>query len=232
MAIPRTTDRPPVGVPTHETILTDAALKQLDVLLRPGTGRSRYAIEEATFAAGRPDLLLLAASPVALKAACRAGLRVRNFAEAQVLAAATTGSSSGFTRDHARALERSLRSRGWTALAVERASSLVFDSLLIEAKHSEWRQGVRQLVRNRRHVHRAALLLPSRAVPRLDATVLRVASIGLLRATPAGAAVVWDVDSPVAHPSRAGSLWMTELAIRVRLAARAPQAPRTRRALP
>ena len=201
-----------VGVPKAESDLTDAAQNSLALLLRPGPGRSVYTVPEAPFPNGRPDLVLIAISPAAVRARMARGLRLSNFTEAKVLAAVLDDSlAPGVTPEHARAVERRLESRGWLDPSYSQLD-YVSDSLIVEAKQAEWRRGLRQLIRNRRYAHRAALLVPASIARLVDETALNRLQCGLLSF--GDDVLAWRQDSLMTTPSHAGILWLTELALR------------------
>jgi hypothetical protein len=204
--------RPRVGAPSAESQLTRAAVAQTDQLMKPGPGRSLFVLTEVELGIGRPDMLLMAASPGALRARQARGLRLHNWTEARVLAAHLTNrETAGVTRSHALSVGRRLAERGWGG--VRRVNSVHVESLLIEAKVADWKRGLRQLARTRRLAHRSALLVPRSLRHLIDRSVLTHGNIGLVTVD-AGFRLRWERKGRARRLSPAADLWLTELAIR------------------
>ena len=203
-----------VGVPRDEALLTAAAIEQAHVLLRPGPGRSLIILNEVELGSGRPDLLLLAASKRGLLARASTGLRLANLTEARVLAGLYTGTPSGHSQGHVRAVTKRLQDLGWLAdqTAVQ-VSPLIATSLLVEAKVRDWRTGIGQLSKNRWAASSSALLVPAhvgRLVPR---QVLRHNRLGLIALSGSGQ-VSWQIQLRRRPLPVLADLWLSELAIR------------------
>jgi len=209
-----------VGVPTRESLLTDAAVQEPHVLLPPGTGRRVHVLTEVEIGIGRPDIVVVAYSPRALDALLRRSLRISNLTEARLLAALLSNGpqdpwrAAGITRSHGRRKERQLADRGWLSRDVVGATpKVVGDSLLVEAKVSSWRAGLLQLVRTRGLAHRAALLVSAESAPRVDRRALRKYGVGLLTYAP-GHGVHWVRRSTFRGVRLASELWLGELVAR------------------
>ena len=87
------------------------------------------------------------------------------------------------------------------------------DSLIVEAKVSNWRRAVSQLARIRDSAHRSALALPADCVGRVGRPFLKKNQLGLLAVDTRGG-VTWRRGSPRRELSLAADLWLVELAIR------------------
>ena len=203
-----------VGVPVAERALTDT----LDVLARsvvaPGSGRSLVHLHEVEVGSTRPDAILLVVSLAGLNARLRAGLRLPSLAHARVLESIRTGVPSGYSRSHVDQLTSSLRERRWLTRQkhVRDVSRLIARSLVVEAKVSDWRRGIRQLAKARWLCHEAALLMPLKTQHRVSRVTLRHNRLGLLVARPYE--LKWQIRSPSLEVPWAANLWLTELAIR------------------
>lgn len=206
--------RAPVGVAKAEIALTVAALHGARELLSPGRGRTLVTIDEADFGVGRPDLLVLTLSTSRLSAKARRGLRLRNFVEAIVLAAeAGEGTALSLTSKHRADVERRLSQTGWGSVSDHDISDIAtYESLLLEAKVKDWRTGLAQLARARRHFSQAALLMPRSVLIRVPRTYLRAYAIGLIAYTPTE--VTWVRQAPARAQALSSRLWLDELAIR------------------
>ena len=206
-----------VGVPLHEVRLTNALEAGARDLFRPGVGRNAITVPEPDMPAGRPDLVAIAVSRRTVDFRRNRGLRLSTHSEARVLARAvhserTTGLSEGSERD----IRLRLQIRGWLrpngspAVPVE---ARVGDSLIVEAKVSNWRRAVSQLARIRDAAHRSALALPTECVGRVGRPFLRKNQLGLVTVD-TGGRVAWRRSSPRREISLAADLWLVELAIR------------------
>ena len=203
-----------VGVPVAESELTSALQEQTGSILAPGRGRSLVLLWEVDLGIGRPDALLLSLSLSGLRARSRAGLRLPSAAHARMLAAIEARRSTGFSSGHERQLTAELRANGWTTHAkrVRGVSNLVWNSLVIEAKMSDWRGGIFQLARVRWAAHSAALLMPNETQHRASRKALRHNRLGLF--VYRDSTIVGQIEPPAAPLSRMADLWLTELAIR------------------
>lgn len=211
-----------VGVPTKESELTVAAqVFARTVLLPPNRGRQLIVLTEVEIGVGRPDLVLLSFSPIGLLRRAQNGPRLRSFTEAR-LAAALSGPTSanspwarvGITRSHAQRLKARLRAGGWfgTSGQVKWPSSILGDSLVLEAKISTWKAGLRQLVQVRRMTHRAALLLPGAKAMLVDRRPLEKNRLGLVAYLPGH--LKWIRIAPMRPLAMSSEIWLTELAVR------------------
>lgn len=224
MLLPIPPTPPRVGAPTHESELTSAVLENAATFIRPGSGRQAFLMTEVAFPAGRPDVVAVVASPTLLKWRALMGLRLANFTEARVLAAMLCRTSSGgISPDHARAVARRVEGRGWLDALRGRSVRAVSDSLLIEAKHSEWRKGVSQLLRNRRQIHRAAILVPADRAGLVNQPALTRMDCGLMVFDGGLQRLSWIIEGAPREPSLAADLWLAELAIRARFELRVPR---------
>jgi hypothetical protein len=203
-----------VGIPGAEAQLTRAAIDCAADLIRPGAGRSLFVLAEVEIGIGRPDLLFLTASSVAVGARRKQDLRLQNWVEARVLGSwLNQGTATGVSPSHVSAVSRRLRMRGWTAKKAETALPLVADSLVVEAKVSGWKSGLAQLARTRRLTHRSALLLPTTGNRLVDRRRLKRGNVGLILFDQDGG-VSWRRKAPKRSISPAAKLWLGELAIR------------------
>ena len=203
-----------VGVPIAERSLTAALDLLAPQMFTPGCGRSLIHLREVDIAPGRPDAVLLVVSSAALRARQRGDLRLPSLAHARVLESTLTGTRHGYCPSHVNRLKRSLRDCGWLAGQdrVRPFRSLIRRSVIVEAKMSDWRKGVGQLVRARWAGHEAALLMPSDLQHRVSRTMLRHNWLGLLAAHQD--AITWQIKSPRREIRWAADLWLSELAMR------------------
>jgi hypothetical protein len=208
-------DRPPVGLPVNETVLTRAALDQAAALVRPGPGRTLVALSEVELGIGRPDVLLLTASKSGLLARASHGLRLRNLTEAEILASVHEGRRSRHSDKHVRAVTRRLRAMGWLVRGdvLRSAPRLIAQSVLIEAKVRDWRTGIGQLARTTWVAGRSALLVPGDVERRVPKALLQHNGIGLIVQQSDGA-LAWRLRGRARHIPLVADLWVTELAIR------------------
>lgn len=215
MRNPNETLRNRVGVPFAERAITDALAVHARALFPPRSGRSLYLLREVEIGIGRPDLLLLVASPRRVEARREAGLRLGNLTEAEILGAARNDYSSRHTLSHRRAVLARLADRGWVSgqkTVRIPLGPVVADSLIIEAKVADWGRGIVQLSRSRWLSHRAALAISATLNHRVRRTALRANGLGLLLL--AGDEPRWQVAAPRRSLSVGADLWLTELLIR------------------
>lgn len=219
MSLPGAVSRPPVGVPIHETALTDAVTRLAYSMLPPGRGHGLQALVEVPTGVGRPDVLLVAFSVSRLRAWLRRAPPLKSYSEARVLAASILAPSRpvwesvGLTKAHGQRVMKLLRTRGWFdesgALLV---GPMVKDSLLIEAKMSHWQSGLAQLVAVSRYANSSALLLPADKTRLVNRATLKRNGLGLIAHDPDG--VRW-VRRPRSRPLHLGAnLWLSELVAR------------------
>lgn len=202
-----------VGISTHEAALTSAVTDRAqDVLFVDGNGYTLVVLEEVELGLGRPDILLLGVDLQALSIRRSAGLRLRNLTEARALGAMLSGddASSGSSYRHFMRSSRGLRAAGWTDPQV--GSRVVGNSLLIEAKVTDWGKGVHQLTRVRWASHSAALLVPARIAMRVPPAMLLSNSLGLITKSDCG--VQWERESPRLDLPPHVDAWLGELVIR------------------
>lgn len=186
------------------------------MLMSPGRGREIVALTEVGLGVGRPDLLVLAVSRRGLEKRALEGLRLRTLTDAEILAASEEAVRSRHSQSHERATLKHLTTLGWSATGDARrtAPRLVHDSLLVEAKVSDWRAGLGQLARARWSAHRAALAVPTIAAHRVPRVTLDRNSIGVITVEPETGDTAWRRKSRSRRITRAADLWLTELAIR------------------
>lgn len=203
-----------VGVPSAERTLTEAVLRDAYALLSPGSGRSLFVLSQVDLGVGRPDLLLLSASRKALHARARSGLRLANLTEARVLAAINNRGGSGHSVGHVRTVTARLRQAGWITSTggVRAVRPAVADSILVEAKVSDWRTGLQQLTRTRWAAHASALLMPTASKRRVPRRTLRHNHLGLLVLNDHG--LRWQIKPPRRPITWLADAWLAELAIR------------------
>lgn len=201
-----------VGMPIQERVLTDALLTNTDAVLRPGAGRSVFAIEEAELGAGRPDVILLVVSVGALEAFRRTGLRLPSQLAARALDPAVAEDEIGVTKSHLRSVRRDLRARGWSSASPEQLAGILHDSLAIEAKVKDWRQAIRQVSKFRRIFHRSAVLMPRHPLPEASELAMAVYGCGLLFED--NARIRWERESVGTEPQLWARLWLLELLLR------------------
>lgn len=221
MALPYPTELPSklfrVGVPRHETRLTDALRAEVRGLIRPGPGRQLVLVVEPEMPVGRPDLVVIAVSRRAVEFRRARGLRLSTASEARVLAAAVDPRSpSGLSGGSEREIRGRLADRGWLSangLPAASVESRVNDSLIVEAKVSNWRRAVSQLARTRDAAHRSAIALPTERLGAVQRPYLKKSGLGLLAVDECGV-VTWKRSSPRRPLSLAADLWLVELAIR------------------
>lgn len=205
--------RPPVGVSTHEAILTGAVLERPhEVMAAEAEGRALVVLEEVALGLGRPDLILMNVDLRVLALRAAAGLRLQNLTEARALGSLLSAepASSGVSVRHFQRLSHRLETRGWLDSRV--ASRIVSDSLLIEAKMTHWGKGVQQLARVRWASHSAALLVPEDTATNIPAAMLRFNGIGLL--TKSAGELRWRRPSPRSDLPFHIDAWLGELVTR------------------
>ena len=199
-----------VGEPIQELALIDAIARDAGKLFHVGPGRTARAIFEPEVGSGRPDAVLLSFSLPALERFKKTGLRIGNLSSARALT--DQKNSTGLSAAYARTLRRGLIDEGWNPIEVERASRIVYSSLGIEAKVSDWRRAVQQATIFQKSVHRSAILMPGSAASRVDLPVIQRYDIGLAQDTPNG--LKWIREPGRQEVSTSASLWMLELLVR------------------
>lgn len=201
--------KPRIAQPIRELHLHRALDLNAAKLFRPGPGRSTYLIEEPEIGFGRPDAVLVQISTVGLKRIQDVGLRLPSLAAARSLFAE---GESGVTPQHSRALVRSLTRDGWTRDRMVSSSLLLFDSLSVEAKLTDWKRAIRQANSYRVGTHRSAVLMPKTQVKNIDAANLEYHGIGLMQE--ASGRVQWVTMPKYSSMAPSGSAWLIELLIR------------------
>lgn len=204
-----------VGVPKAEAILMKSLLAASRDLLPPGRGRELFVLPEVELGVGRPDALLVAVSRSAINARRQRGLRIRTLAEAEILGAWFDDAPSRHSKGHVRSTLARARASGWMqGSSRSRAKAgLVADSMLIEAKVSDWRTGINQLARARFSSHRAVLAMPEGSTHRPSRPALEKNRVGL--AAVRGDGGITFVRQPKRRQlSTAADLWLVELVMR------------------
>lgn len=204
-----------VGFPIHETAITDALTTSANSLLRPGSGRRLFVCEEVEIGVGRPDVVLIAASPAALRARRERNLRFHNLTEARVFVDSLGLHESGYSSSHRKAVQRRLEARGlFERDAIDLLMRSTVDSLIIEAKVQDWRCGINQLSRTRSLAHRSAIAMPVESVHRVRENAVSANRLGIIGVDSPKRAALWLRAAP-AHPISVGSeLWLLEIASR------------------
>lgn len=198
-----------VGHPIEEAKLTRSFDSSVGRLVRPGAGRSAYIVSEAEAPIGRPDVLVVVASPSVVDKYIADGVRVPNVSASKLLF--DFGSLNGRT-EHMTRVESSLRGDGWSRSRARRLALAVHDSLAIEAKVSDWRGGLRQVSRFRRSFQRSALLLPAGiSIDPLHEPLLAY-GCGLLLSD--AGRVEWRFEGATVEPPLWARLWALELVAR------------------
>lgn len=201
-----------VGIPIHETLLVEAAVKFLPRLFPPGAGRSLYVLREPEVGAGRPDVVALHVSPGGLTSHLERRPPIPHSTAAKSLHDTSDDGSFGVEKPYGRRLRRSMIESGWSAREIAAAAALVHDSLAIEVKLRDWRRAVRQAAKFSPLVARSALLLPGTAAEPTAAS-LDFYSLGLLQADPR-ARVRWVKNAPPQTLPPYARLWLLELLAR------------------
>lgn len=206
--------RSDVGVPLAERVLTNALAKQAAHMAPPGSGRSLIHLQEVQLGVGRPDSIMLVASPRGLTSRRKSHLRLPSIAHARMLGASRANRSTGYSWGHERQLLGDLRDIGWLRRdgSVRDVPRLIDRSLVVEAKISDWRTGISQLARIRWAGHEAALLMPGETQHRVPRRALRHNRLGLyvLR----NGAITQQVSGLRLDLAFAAELWLVELAVR------------------
>ena len=202
-----------MGVATHEARLTELVREQPERVLEVGGPPSAVVLlEEVEIGIGRPDLLLLRIDLQALDLRRHAGLRLHNLAEARVLGAILNGrlDQAGVSAEHTRRLVGRLADKGW--LELTSLTSVVLDSVLLEAKVSHWGVGVQQLARVRWASNRAALLVPTATASRVSRQSLAANRLGLL--SEEDGLLVWEQAPTSVELPPHYDAWLGEMALR------------------
>lgn len=207
-----TTNR--VGVPLAERALTGALEDLAHSVLPPGPGRSLVHLREVELGTGRPDSILVVLSTAGLKARLRADLRLATLAQARVLESIRNGTASGYSPSYVSHLKNLLLDKGWLKrnLQVTDVPNLIYRSLIVEAKISNWQTGICQLAKSRWASHSSALLMPTSTQRRVSRRSLSHNRLGLL--VEDNGIINWRIKSPSRELRWMADLWLTELAIR------------------
>ena len=203
-----------VGVPLAELTLTRALEDHAHSVSPPGTGRSLVHLREVELGTGRPDSILVVLSSSGLKARMRADLRLATLAQARVLESIRNGIPSGYSPSYVNHLKNLLRDSGWLTkdLQAINVPNLIYRSLTIEAKISNWYKGICQLARARWASHSSALLIPTSTQGRVSRKALSHNRLGLLVEN--NGTIKWRIKSPSQGLRWMADLWLTELTIR------------------
>lgn len=210
MTTPLTTARLPVGTPTHERRLTDFLVRNAGFVMRPGTGRSLYILNEPAVGRGRPDVIMLSISSSRFDRWRQNGRRVPTLTAARVLQAGPDGFDFGVSPAHVRDIQRTYGNPEKSALAGP--PNMIGDSIAIEAKVRDWRQAVRQAAKFRGIANRAALLMPPAAIERVPTTVADFYGLGLMALQ--SETLSWQRKPSWQATSAAAEVWLVELLIR------------------
>lgn len=211
-------DRSKIGFPTGEQLLVDRLVESGMQLLPPGRGRRLFVLPEVASERGRADLLLLVSNFQAAARFVRAGIGFRNetecFVAAQMVEGWTTNPAVlahrlGVTRAYIQAVQRSMASRGLSPGTVGIAARVVTDSLVVEAKQSDWRAALAQAIRYRSTSFRVAIAVPRRVAARVDRDFLYSTKTGLV-AVDGDAAPIWIRKAPKGNPGLPARLWLAE----------------------
>lgn len=208
------TTRTAVGVPVAEKRLTDQLVAQVARLYPPGAGRSVYLIPEAGTHRGRPDVIVVHASPIGLATFASTGLRLPNPAAAHAITTTSDDAvPASITTGRIRRLRQEMKLAGWTHSTALRAARLIHFSVAIEAKVHDWRQGIRQVSHWGAVAHRRAVLMPQARLLNVPPRVLETYDIDLLAETTSGRIEVTRKGQSV-EPDPGTRLWMLELLVR------------------
>ncbi len=204
-----------VGIPIHEKAITDTITISANLLLKPGSGRRLFVSEEVEIGVGRPDVVLIAASPAALRARIERNLRFHNLTEARVFVDSLGLHESGYSSSHRKAVQRRLEARGlFERDAIVLLMRSTVDSLIIEAKVQDWRCGINQLSRTRSLAHRSAIAMPVELIHRVPDNAVSANRLGIISVDSSEGSALWLRAAP-AHPISLGSeLWLLEIAVR------------------
>ena len=200
-----------VGTPVAELAVSGEVRRSVASLFAAGRGRELFVLEEVELGVGRPDLLAIATSRVAMEARARRGQRLDTLSEAEILASSLEGSPSRYSAGHQRTVLAGLRQTWGVGRSAVRPA--VVDSLIVESKMPDWGSGARQLVRTRWATGRSALAVPKGVASRVDRRLLGHNFLGLISTN--GRSARWEVDAPMRPITLLADLWLGELAIRV-----------------
>lgn len=200
-----------VGQPTHELRLIYSLERNLWRLCRPGKGRVSYVLFEPEVGAGRPDAIVITVSKGALERFRATGLRVPTPSATRALTD-TDEMALGLSPQYVRALRRQLSLSGWSPREFDRAARIVNDSLAIEAKISDWRRALQQVVKFQVTAHQAAILMPAQAATRLPGPTLEKYGIGLI--AEAEGKSEWSVSPRRYELPEFSRVWLLELLLR------------------
>lgn len=200
-----------VGEPTHERRLMRSLSRSAGSLFHPGVGRTAWIVLEPQVGAGRPDAVVITASSAALAWYRASGLRLATPSAAKVLMDGPED-ALGLSRAYVRELRKSLSGAGWDKQTYLRAASIVFDSIAIEAKMTDWRGALRQVGKFRVTVHRSAILMPVGAAQRIARPTLELFRTGVL--AEAEDQVTWQSTPGKFALNTAGRAWLLEILVR------------------
>lgn len=193
----------------HELALHHALRANGGRLFRPGPGRSAFLIEEPEIGFGRPDAIIVIVSASALQAFRKLDLRLPSLTAARSLEADST---IGVSVGHSRSLVKGLVRDGWNEKALIAAGRLLFDSVSVEAKMSDWKRAIRQATGYRLGTQQSAVLMPQSQVKNIQPVNLDYHGIGLLQES--AGRVEWVTRPKRSNLDMPGRAWLVELLIR------------------
>lgn len=201
-----------VGVPIAESMLSNTFLGRAHRLYPPGPGRSTYVIPEAPLGHGRPDFVVITASPNRLLAEASTGLRLPSFTAARALDLSIPVGSHTVTPRHVNQLRDELHTQGWTDRRLRRFASVVFDSTMVEVKVKDWRRGIAQASRYGRFAQSTDLAIAAGGLPEPARQIVQRRGIGVVLVH-AGGLSRWS-HGERREPEVAARAWLTELLLR------------------
>lgn len=208
-----------VGQPIHESLVTSAVARSASGLFAPGTGRTLYSACEVDLGIGRPDHVFVAVSPGTLSARASHEIRFDSLTEARVLAEELGFERSGCSAAHAQSVRLRLRRRGLLSPVVtQMLLRTELESLIVEAKVTDWKSGLRQLNRTSWLTHRSAIAMPSPFLGRVSESFTAANRIGLIEVDTVEGNAEWRQHAPRSAIPLSARLWLAEIALREALA--------------
>lgn len=174
----------------------------------PGAGRSTFVVYENSLLFGRPDFVLLSASPNAVATFRRKGLRLPSPSHAAALQSAPSNLSPQYSKH----LSNELKSKGWSEEELKRSANIVHRALAIEVKVRDWRKALRQAALYQDGAGSAAVLLPTKSALLVSARSTERLGIGVI-GVENGKADWLRAPAPKSI-SIAKKAWLTELLLR------------------
>ena len=199
-----------VGVPTAENTLTDACAAHVGVLARASNGCRVVLMPWPEIGTGVPDGVVVSVDGDPYRMWRDEAPPLVSLGECRVLGADVAGRRSAYTPAHERRVRRRLETAGWSVrLATEMLNRQpVRSSLVFEAKISDWRRGIGQLMRYRWVAEEAALVVPANIAHRVKARALEHNEVGL---AVVDGALSWRRVSPRRPVQPDAQLWVLEL---------------------